>query len=140
VLNTCGDITFVTDPNEEMPELATNEEWRGIMIRARNAHGLTQKQLGDKVGLSQVMISKLESGESSASTHVLRICRVLQIPEPVNFATDEQKEWWQLGHVLRARNPDQYEAALRLLRSMVDAVEQETAETQPPPQRPIRRR
>lgn len=134
-------ITFVTQ-DEEMPELATNEEWRGIMTRARKAHGMTQDELGAKVGLSQVMISKLETGESGSSTHILRICRVLDIPEPANFATDEQRDWWQLGHVLRSRNTEQYAAAKQLIRTMVEQLEAAISRDEGvelPPDRPRRK-
>lgn len=123
-----------------MPELATNDEWRGIMVRARKAHKLSQEQLGNDVGLSQVMISKIESGESTSSTYVLRICRRLSIPEPTHFADERQKVWSQYGHVLRHRNPEQYEAALRLIESMVKQVEQDAdAAIEEPPQ-PERRK
>lgn len=109
--------------DEHDPELSTNEEWRGIMARARKAHGLTQEQLGAKVGLSQVMISKLESGESASSTAVLAICRELEIPEPQNFADEDTRDWWQMGHVLRQRNPEGYEAAKRMMRTLVKQLE-----------------
>lgn len=126
---------FVAD-DEEMPELATNEDWRGIMVRARKAHNLTQTQLGDDVGLSQVMVSKIETGEAGSSTFILRICRRLSIPEPMHFANEQQRTWSQMGHVLRYRSPEQYEAALRLVESMVKQLEpqadQPTDEQKPP--------
>lgn len=114
---------FVASTDDETPEIATNEEWRGIMVRARKQYGLTQGQLGDAVGTSQAMISKLESGEAGASSLVLAICRRLSIPEPQHFANEEQKEWSQLGHVLRHKGGQEYEAALALLRSMAKRIE-----------------
>lgn len=130
-------------PEEDMPELATNDEWRAIMIRARKDHGMTQEQLAEAVGASQVMISKIESGAASSSTYILRICRVLKIPEPMHFANEEQREWSQLGHLLRRTSPDQYQAALRLLRSMVKQAEHAATEEAKPEangDRPARRR
>lgn len=117
---------FVAD-DEEMPEIATNEEWRGIMVRARKAHGLSQEQLGDKVGLSQVMISKLESAQAS-STYIMRICRVLHIQPPEHYENEDQKQWANLGRVLRARKPEQYRRALALVEAMTDEL---PAEDQP---------
>lgn len=121
-----------------MPELATNAEWRKIMVQARKDHGLTQDQLGAKVGLSQVMISKLESGESGSSTYVLRICRVLAIPQPMHFADEQSKAWNELGHVLRHRNPEQYEATRQLIETIVRQFEQ--AANPPITERPERRK
>lgn len=122
--------------DDTAPEMPTNEQWRSIMIRARKEHGMTQGELGAKVGVSQAMISKIETGESAASGVILEICRVLSIPEPQHFATDEQKHWYELGHVLR-RHPEHYEAALRVLEQMAKLVEpQIDAE----PNRPERRK
>lgn len=130
---------FMPQPTEdETPELATNDEWRTIMVRARKDRGLSQEQLGDEVGATQVSISKIESGENSSSKFVLPICRTLGIPEPAHFADEQQREWSQLGHLLRHKSPGQYQAALRLLHSMADAAEQGTTEAEPAP--PHRRR
>jgi transcriptional regulator with XRE-family HTH domain len=115
---------FVASEDEQEPEIATNDEWRAIMVRARKGHGLTQEQLAEDVGTSQVMISKIESGVTGSSKLVLPICRRLSIPEPQNFADEAQKEWSQLGHLLRHKGGDQYEAALQLLRSMAKRIEE----------------
>lgn len=132
----------MTDPDKE-PELATNEEWRAIMTRARKARGLTQEALGSKVGTSQVLISRLESGNLGASSFVLAICRELEIPEPQHFADDDQREWSQLGHVLR-RHPDRYQAAMGILRALADAegpaATQSDESSTPAPDDPRRRR
>ena len=53
--------------SDETAEIATNKTWRGIMVRARKTHQLSQLELGKLVGVSQAMISKLESGESGGS-------------------------------------------------------------------------
>lgn len=131
---------FMSHDEHELPELATNEEWRLIMARARKDHGLSQEQLGDDVGATQVSISKIESGEHASSKYVLPICRRLKIPEPAHFADEKQREWSEIGHVLRNRNPDQYEAMLSLVRSMAKAAEQATKADESEANPPARRR
>lgn len=119
--------------DEDDPEIGTNEHWRGLLVRARKDHGLTQQQLGDKVGVSQVMISKIESGESSSSKLVIPICRLLSIPPPAYFLDDWQQRWYELGHVLRFRDPDQADAAIRLVESMTKRLDVAAPEPDPKP-------
>lgn len=115
---------------DDEPELATNEEWRGIMVRARKEHGLSQAELGAKVGCSQVMISKIESDDvASNSSRILAICEVLKIPPPQHFENEEIKSWVQLGRLLRAKNRSQYKFVLQLVESMA----KEAAESAPGP-------
>lgn len=102
------------------PELATNEEWRAIMVRARKDQDLTQKELGARVGTSQNIISLIESGEVSSSQYVMPICRVLKIPPPMHFSDDEQKAWSQLGHLLRTKNMKQFRRAMAMIEAMVE--------------------
>jgi transcriptional regulator with XRE-family HTH domain len=106
---------FVTDEGD-LPELATNAEWRSLMTRARKTYGFTQQQLADKLGVSQAIISKIESGETGSSKLVMPICETLSIPEPVHLTDPDEREWMQLGRVLRARNPEQARAALKARR------------------------
>lgn len=113
-------------------EIATNEEWRGVMKRARQAHGLSQEALAKAVGVSQAMINKIERGESGGSGAVLAICRVLSIPEPMTFATEDAKHWHELGHAARRlMTPEQYEAYLRMLETTVKALESAPADDSP---------
>lgn len=109
--------------NDAKPELATNPTWRGIMVRARKTHGMTQGDLGKAVGLSQVMISKIETGESGGSSEILAICQALSIQAPQHYADEWQQKWAELGQVLRQHNPGQAEAALALVKSMADNEE-----------------
>ncbi|OBX36953.1 HTH-type transcriptional regulator PrtR [Halomonas elongata] len=44
--------------------------------RARKKAGLTQKELGDKVGLKQATISGLEKGDSRSSAYLVQIARI----------------------------------------------------------------
>jgi len=113
------------------PEISTNPHWRGIMVRARKAHmvddhPMTQKELGAKVSCSQVTISKIESGEQDSSDRILDICRVLSIPAPQHFEDEDSRTWSELGRVLRAGNPDQYEAARRLVEALAKPLQLRT--------------
>lgn len=124
------------DDDQQEPELATNDEWRGIMVRARKEHDLTQDELGNKFGVSQAMISKLETGEAGSSKLVLPICRLLGIPLPEHFVDEEDREWVRLGRVLRHRNREQAKLAVKLVESMVkqydDAEDAQPTVTEPP--------
>jgi transcriptional regulator with XRE-family HTH domain len=126
---------FVTEEGD-LPELATNDEWRGIMKRARMEHGLTQAELARKVGTSQVMISNLESGAATSSKYVLRICRELEIPVPEHFADDVDRAWAQLGRVLRAKGLDKQKAATEVVRALAGITDDDlrTDGQQHPPQ------
>lgn len=42
---------------------------------AREYAGLDQVQLGERVGISQQMVSKLESGKANGSSHLIKIAR-----------------------------------------------------------------
>lgn len=61
----------------------TPESQQGVLIRlAREGKGWTQKQLGDRIGLSQRAVSKIECGAGTSSVLIFRIARVLgQNPE-----------------------------------------------------------
>ncbi|WP_170825725.1 LexA family protein [Halomonas caseinilytica] len=47
--------------------------------RARKKAGLTQKQLGDAVGVRQATISDLEKGESRSSSYLVQIARICDV-------------------------------------------------------------
>lgn len=119
-----------SDP-PETPELATNEEWRGIMVRARKDKKLTQKELGGRVGTSQNIVSLIESGEVATSQFVLPICRVLGIPPPMFFSDDEQKTWSQLGHILRGKSMKKFRRAMDLVAALVEEDEDDADEVMP---------
>lgn len=126
---------------QEEPELATNEEWRGIMVRARKDHKWSQDKLADKIGSSQAIISKIESGEVRTTSLVMPICRVLGIPPPEHFVDEFEKEWVRLGRALRYRNESQARAARTLIESMVKQYDAPaTDDEKPEPERPTSRR
>lgn len=117
------------------PELATNEEWRGIMIRRRKELGLTQEELGRRVGTSQNMISLIEAGKVESSQYVLPICKELTIPPPTFYESDDQREWSQVGHLLRHKNMKQFRRMLDVVKGMVEEEAAVNDETVPPPNR-----
>lgn len=110
---------------DDMPNLATNEEWRRIMVRARKEprdgfpKGLSQEELGRRVGCSQVQISKIENGEDQSSTFILPICRVLGIEPPEHFANEKARAWSELGSVLRHDDPDEYDDIVAFVEAKV---------------------
>jgi len=106
-----------SDPS---PELATNEEWRAIMVRARKDQGFTQKELGAKVKTSQNIISEIESGKVTSSGFILPICKVLKIPPPRHFESEDDATWSQLGHLLRTKNMKQFRRAMAMIEAMVE--------------------
>ena len=112
---------FVAD--EDLPKLPADAEWRKVMVRARKEHGLTQAELGKKVGVSQALISKIEDGTYESSDAIRSICDVLSIPEPAAFANEDDRAWIQLGRLLRSKNMEQYRRALSLVESMVGPSE-----------------
>lgn len=97
------------------------------MVAARKAKGMTQTQLGARVGTSQNIISEIESGEIGSSSFILSVCRVLAIAPPQFHGSEEQKQWSQLGHLLRMRNPTQFRRALALVESMLEEPERTEA-------------
>ncbi len=83
-------------------------------LKARlSALGMTQKELGEKTGISQVMVHKLLSGKSKSTTKILDLAKILQCqpdwllygkdaPEPVaNAEWVGDIEAWDGGTELR---------------------------------------
>lgn len=57
---------------KEYEALQPEYEIMKAMIRARQASGMTQKQLADKTGIAQADISKLERGNANPSLRTLQ--------------------------------------------------------------------
>lgn len=108
----------------ERPELTTTPEWRADMLRARDAKGLSQGQLGQAAGTSQNMISLIESGAVGRSSFILPICETLEIAPPAHGDPADQR-WVELGHKLRNRNQKVFARALALVESMLGDEEDE---------------
>jgi transcriptional regulator with XRE-family HTH domain len=130
--------TYVAD--DERPEIATNETWRAIMVKARKDHdGMTQAQLGEKVGCSQVMIAKIETGASTSSEFIMPICRVLGIAPPMHYVAEWQRRWDEIGTWARHRTPEQFAATMQMLEATkqeldrADAAAKARAEEPPKP-------
>lgn len=65
------DLTPVDD-TPEMEEYDIDAEVRDLVISARNAANLTQKQLAQRSGVSQANISKIENGNYHPSLSTLK--------------------------------------------------------------------
>lgn len=92
------------------------------MIAARKAKGLTQKQVGARVGTSQNIVSLIESGEVGSSSYILPICKLLGVAPPQHHESEDQRLWSELGHLLRTKNKKQFRHALALVESMVESM------------------
>jgi len=119
----CQDAEVRETP-DEAPELHTTEYWRGMMRRARQAKGLSQEALAAKAGISQAMLSRIESGEVRSSKAIVPICDELGIPLP-QFVTGDQLDlrWQEAGMVLRRRSQIFFEQQLRLVETMIEELE-----------------
>lgn len=60
------------DDTPEMEEYDIDDEVRDLVISARNAANLTQKQLAQRSGVSQANISKIENGNYHPSLSTLK--------------------------------------------------------------------
>lgn len=118
---------FVTDDIENEPELATNDDWRSMMTRARKDHGLSQEDLAAEFGVSQAIISKLESGTTASSKLIRPICRRLSIPLPEHYVDEDERDWILLGRALRHRDIEAAKKWYDLIRSTVDDLEHRAA-------------
>lgn len=95
------------------------------MARARSDASMTQGELGRRVGTSQNMVSNIESGKVASSKFILPICKVLGIPPPMFFESEEQKAWSQLGHLLRRKSMKKFARAMALVEAMAEDDEDE---------------
>jgi transcriptional regulator with XRE-family HTH domain len=114
--------------DEKGPELATNDDWRGIMVRARKSHSLSQQDVADRLGTSQAAISKIESGEIGSTSLVLPICALLSIPLPEHVADAEDRDWMHLSRVLRHRRPAIARDIFSLMERVAEEIKAETSD------------
>ena len=78
------------DDTPEMEEYDIDAEVRDLVISARNAADLTQKQLAQRSGVSQANISKIENGNYHPSLSTLkRIAGALEKRLVVSFEDPE---------------------------------------------------
>jgi ribosome-binding protein aMBF1 (putative translation factor) len=109
----------------EYPELATTEYWRRLMRRARQDADLSQGELATRIGISQAMLSRIESGDVKQSRAVVPIASALGIPLP-QFATGDELDlrWQQAGGVLKRRDHAMFVQHLELVESLVAKLSQ----------------
>lgn len=93
------------------------------MVATRKLKRLTQKQVGARVGTSQNIVSLIESGEVEGSSYILPICKLLGIAPPQFHESEDQRQWAEMGHLLRTKNKKQFRRALELVESMLEDVE-----------------
>jgi transcriptional regulator with XRE-family HTH domain len=114
-------VSIVAVRVSESPELPTTDYWRGVMRRSRKAAGLTQGGLAARVGVSQAVISDLETGAQSGSTVIMAVCKVLGITPPHVMVEDvDDERWLRVGRMLRRRNRGKYERWLTMLLAEMD--------------------
>lgn len=116
------------DP-DHYAELATTEQWRKAMIKARKAKGWSQAELGahvikaDGTRATQSNISLIE-GEGKrtigSSPLVKEICRVLKLSLPKHYATEDDKAWSEAGRVLKEVAPDLHQSTLDHIKATVE--------------------
>ena len=83
---------------EQLKDPAFRAEWDALepeyaiiqaIINAREASGLTQKQLADKTGIAQADISKLENGNANPSLRTLqRLAQGMGMHVKLEFVPD----------------------------------------------------
>lgn len=109
------------------------------LTRARNWRGLTQRQLAERSGLHQSVLSRIESGQREATLHeVVCLAQVLHFPlewfitgeeRPGATLPDIAAELWHLGIVdlivPQARVPGSYRSAEEVLTLAVGTVRPE---------------
>ena len=93
------------------PEMPTTTHWRAEMRQARERLNYTQADLGRRVGVSQNVISRIETGEQEASEFVLSISKVLNISPPFAMFTDALDErWFKAGRLIRQHDERMFSA------------------------------
>jgi len=66
-------VEIPSEPNEEsVSEYDVFSEISAQLIDARNNSGITQKELAQKTGLTQALISRIESGKSHPTIDTLK--------------------------------------------------------------------
>ncbi len=110
------------------------------MVAAREAKGMSQGQLGGRIGLSQPSISAIESGHGSR--YIPDVCRILKIPGPMHGWSEQQRQWAVIGHKLEERSPAAFKMALSNIQQILDELqassEPSTEATPPKVKRPLR--
>lgn len=94
------------EPVETKGNIGTGVDFGRSVAEARKRKGLTQGQLGKKIGLTQARVSQIEQGLFDEDNTIFKLCKVLQIGLPRDaFATDLEYEWFALGRAAM-RSPE----------------------------------
>ncbi len=106
------------------PELSFTKEWGALVRRARVDAHMTQRDVADKIGVEQGMISYIENGEVESSRAVMPLVRLLDIPPPKQYFADEEEERWvEVGRVLRRVNEAGFRGLLAAAELMIAGSE-----------------
>lgn len=102
------------------PEYPTTDYWRGLLKEAREARGMTQRELAAAVRMKQPILSQIESGAIRSSKHIGELSDYLGLPRPTPDMTDDlQRRWVALGSLLRSRDTKLLEAQIAALEAFV---------------------
>ena len=118
--------SFVEDVDP--PELATNEEWRRTMRKARKDHvtdgkSMTQGDLAEAIW--KVMRQRWPQSKHSAEA-------------PSHYVDDDNRAWAEAGEYMRHKFPEEFARHLEMLEERMrseKAKEEATTEDQPPSKR-----
>lgn len=117
----------MADPSREIPG---DEDFGKRVAAARDARGMTQRELAARLGITQPAISDIESGGSSK--YIPDVCRVLNIPGPMFGWSTQQQQWAITGFELEARSPATFRLAMTMIKQMLDELKPD----EPPPKPP----
>lgn len=82
-----------------------NIENIGAMIRAeRLRRGMTQDELGERVGVGKAQISKIESGKGLTVKTISKVLDALDLSATVEFTSQKRVDRRMIGYVVAAIN------------------------------------
>ena len=86
-----GNVMFENDFTEELQRYDITKEVRELVRSTRNRSGISQKELAEKSGITQVNISKIENGHAVPTLPVLkRLADAMGKRLVVDFADKER--------------------------------------------------
>src|ERR1700728_4679183 len=79
---------------------------RDIIVIARRRAGLTQQELGERLGTSQVTVARWESGTTEPKSQtVQKVVTACELDLTLGLATTDESSWTSLIHEQLAREP-----------------------------------
>jgi transcriptional regulator with XRE-family HTH domain len=88
----------------------------------RRFRGLTQEQLGERIGMSKASISRIENGETPYTQDVLETLAIVLNTTPASLLAEDPRAEdgaWQLLAKLRQFSPSEQRQALAILDALV---------------------